>query len=998
MIVSKFGLRDLVGTVPNITDGIPSTYWTFDNPSGLANNSWIQIDFGYNVNLLLFRLQKLAQGIGDFVVVCSDAPATNGSDAVQSGDFVTQVFRDSATGQPPNTPDLKFWSPADLYPSVWAPTIADSSSTGGSNPTPAAPEGTGVSAGSANTSYFTMPLLPKAFRYYRLMPAGTLGISAGVQLSEFLPIYSLAISQFGFSAPEPTSNMADGDLSTVWTPSHSSFASADSFPSDGSAVIFGGSHPYIQLDFGVSVALGMLLISQLPGALSPCRLIASGLPATDASNSVRNGDVEIARFSQAELDAGQFKATSLNVGGAQSFRYYRLVFEKNEGPSGAAIRDFSVFFPLNKTYVESDYDSIWGRGERSVNGLITSGWYGYNGIVTGAGSVDNIFDGSVTNNLTMAGGNTPAGASVWFDFGPWGLELHGFQFVDTTGGTFTTPVPVTLVGGLSPGAYFPASYTATVATFQWSQSALPATNEILFEPSQPFGWPHYEFVLPTAHTSMPSGAFIIGDLWLKIAHSNLDGGDRRNLGSTRPDKFVQVGIGPGIAVRTSGGVTDLGLPDLVDGSFFHNGSPTGSRSNGTHLIDATTGGVVNTVGRYIEFTFPRNVRMNHLILNTFSAQESYTGSAPDHWGVWHWEVSDDNVNFETVGGSWSFSPGVNYMLAPRQTANSPASTSTWIATSSYQTSSMLVSGNPPQTVTVHAAPSADGGQASAVEKKHGKLYLEATCSIAGVGGFGFTDGGKNLNFGSTPSHALTLNTDGKVYANDATAVATFTAFSGTHRWGWALDLDAALFWVRLDNGNWNNSPTANPATGVGGLNLRNAAWSWTLLSLWFWADTTGDTCTFNSLGPFTDVKPAGFAAWDQGYVSASQSGFNPPATGHPIWRMVLDSGSFGGSQTMIQFLFNLTDEGNQETGFRVSFSDDGPELTIPAISSFIGPPGNPFVVALSDNTTDGLTATISIVQAHVMRFDIDDGGDIEFVSRDLMPSQVVQTVTVITGS
>lgn len=971
MIASKFGLRDLAGSVSSIADGIPSTFWSFDNPPGLPGNSWMQFDFGYEVNLVLFRLQKLAQGIGDFVIVCSDAPATSGSDAVQSGDFVTPVFRDLPTGTPPDAPDLKFW------------TIPIT--------------GTGTASGAPNTSYFTMPLLPKAFRYYRLMPAGTLAISAGVQLSEFQPDASITVTQSGFTSSDPTSNMVDGDLGSLWTPTHSTFASADLFPGDGSAPLPGFNYPFIQLDFALPVVLGMLLVKQLPGALPPCRLIASNLPATLVSNSVQAGDVQIASFSQAEIDSGQFKQTNLNTGDGQSFRYYRLVFQKNAGPSGAAVREMQVFFPLNKTYIENDYDSIWGRGERVKNGIVSTGWYGYNSIVN---NTDNVFDGTTTNNLTFGGGNTPAGASMWFDFGPWGLELHGFALVCSgLGSTQTTPTSVALVGGLAPGAYLGISYTATFSEVQWSQSNLPALNETLFEPSKPFGWPHYEFLVAHAQNPIAAGSFIFGDVWLKVAHSNLDGGDRRNIGGTRPDKFVQISLSSGVVARTVSG--DLPLTALVDGGFNHAGTPPGSRNTGTRLVEPVHSGAVTNPGEWIQFEFPRNVRMNHIILNTFSAQESYSAGLPQHWGAWHWEYSDDGAAFTSMGGSWSFSPGVDFMLAPRQTASSPETSSVFINNTAYATSTMVASGNPAQSVTVVSTPSAHGGQGSPTEKRNGKLYLEAVCHIGAAGGFGFYDGAKNVNAGSSPADAITLNTDGKVYVKDSTAVVTGFgggSLTGTHRYGWALDLDAALGWVRIDGGNWNNDPTANPVTGVGGIDLRNTSFGWAVLQIWFWADTTGDTCTFNSLGPFTDTKPAGFSAWDQAFASASQSGFNPPAFGHAYWRMVLDSGSFGGAQTMVQFIFNLTDEGNQETAYRVSFSDDASDgLTLPLPSNFISPAGNPYQVAFSDGANDGLTEVISITTAHILRFDIDDGADIEFVSRDLMPSQVVQTVVNIRG-
>jgi hypothetical protein len=35
----------------------------------------------------------------------------------------------------------------------------------------------------------------------------------------------------------------------------------------------------------------------------------------------------------------------------------------------------------------------------------------------------------------------------------------------------------------------------------------------------------------------------------------------------------------------------------------------------------------------------------------------------------------------------------------------------------------------------------------------------------------------------------------------------------------AVDLGGAVIWFRVSGGNWNNSGTANPATGTGGVSL-----------------------------------------------------------------------------------------------------------------------------------------------------------------------------------
>lgn len=957
--MKQVGFTDRVNTVANVGDGDANTSWIAD--FNQTRGGWLEMDVGYPVKMFKIHLQKAVGGFGDFMLIGSDFTATTIGDAVQSTDEQFGPFRDSIGI--------------------------------GANGLPA--------AATFNTFSGINPVA--AHRFWRLVnvgpnnPVGDNVTQAGVttllsmQIVEWSWDGAVVATQAGFtpaSTSGPISNLVDNDQSTLWTPSASSLSSASAFPTAGANVAPGGNYPYIQLDYGAPACIGLLSFNmEKPGVMQPCRLIASNSPATSPSNSVQAGDVEILRLAQADLDANTFVETTLNTPDGLSYRYYRFVFEKGKGPTGGGIREIIGFQRQSNVYIDSDYDSIWSRGDRIANGLLTTGWYGFPSQVS---PPQNAFNGLTTDRFTLGAGAVLGGAAWWWDFGYWGVELHGIAFpsdVDTVG---VSGFPYTLVGGLAPGFYWPASYMLEFEGFGWDIEVLPSISPIEFSPAVPWGWAHYEIVLLQNET-FPT-TVMADEVWFKVAHSTLDGGDRRNIGGTRPDKQVTVTTSAGIDRVTTGG--HQALSGLVDGGF--SGSSLG-KTVGVQLVTHGASTPVNAAGQYIQFQFPRTVRMNNLVLNTILHQETYTvPNVPDHYGIWHWEVSNDNVNFTRVGQSWSFTPGCDYMTAPRIQGGNAQTSTLFINTATYQTGTMLASGNPANTVTVHTTPASDGAQRSSQPKMHGRLYVEAQITIASAGGFGVVDGA-NLNFVSNHINVAQLNADGKIYANNATALAVgLGTLTGSHRIAAAFDLDAGLFWMRADGGLWNNDASADPGTGTNGLNLNNGGQWWSELYLLFWGDTAGDTCTIFPAGPFTIPPPQGFVGWDIKFQAAGQLGFSPPAFGSFIWRMVLDSGpAFGTSAELIQFVFNLTDEGDQTTFFRTSFSDgDGDGMTISTAGFTV--PGDPFVVALSDGDSDGLTMTPTLTHNPVMRLDMDDGADIEFFS-DLFPSSVVQVSLMTNG-
>ena len=81
--------------------------------------------------------------------------------------------------------------------------------------------------------------------------------------------------------------------------------------------------------------------------------------------------------------------------------------------------------------------------------------------------------------------------------------------------------------------------------------------------------------------------------------------------------------------------------------------------------------------------------------------------------------------------------------------------------------------------------------------------------------------------------------------------------------------------MRSGGNNWNNSATANPATGTGGFSFSG------MLSPVFIVfneqDPTG-VAVLNTTGPFAVTTPAGFSPWD-----------NTTVTGRPSLMLILGS-------------------------------------------------------------------------------------------------------------
>lgn len=145
----------------------------------------------------------------------------------------------------------------------------------------------------------------------------------------------------------------------------------------------------------------------------------------------------------------------------------------------------------------------------------------------------------------------------------------------------------------------------------------------------------------------------------------------------------------------------------------------------------------------------------------------------------------------------------------------------------------------------------------------GKFYFQALINVltstnfeVGIASSSFGFSGGFLGTGGFTS--LGWDHAGAVLVNGSTA-ATIQSYAAGDTVCVAIDLGSGLYWFRTNGGNWNNSGTANPATGVGGLAISLAVDSYfpgvTLL-------TTGDQATFNfGATAYSQTPPVGFGNW-----------------------------------------------------------------------------------------------------------------------------------------
>jgi len=161
-------------------------------------------------------------------------------------------------------------------------------------------------------------------------------------------------------------------------------------------------------------------------------------------------------------------------------------------------------------------------------------------------------------------------------------------------------------------------------------------------------------------------------------------------------------------------------------------------------------------------------------------------------------------------------------------------------------------------------------------KSAGKFYYEVTNivtitfpGVTGVG-VGIANSTFNLDVGTGVGSYLGYDNQGigffdygAIWSNGLN-VATDTPWeTAGDMAAVAVDIGAKLFWARqIPFGNWNGNPSADPATGVGGISFPSGLTAAIFPAVCCLGSTDPETIKINfGATTFTGSVPSGFSAW-----------------------------------------------------------------------------------------------------------------------------------------
>lgn len=337
-------------------------------------------------------------------------------------------------------------------------------------------------------------------------------------------------------------------------------------------------------------------------------------------------------------------------------------------------------------YQEADYDSMWSKGRRFAAGLITAGETGWSIVFAPASE-------GVDNRLGNgpAPGSGPVNSSVW-----WKLsvpqDVRGYRFVGTdliqmdhigtwdfVGGFGIADGGGTAVflghdGGVGGYATEFDAFVGNQGNTTGSPTYLPGTTppDVIYMTEFP-ATPRLQVLFDTYIFNFRAGTRtdvrFCNEIEFKIAHSNLDGGDRRSTNG-RPEKRVAFSMSSEWVASATGTTIDP-QDALFDGIHRYDTGSDVSKQDRSAAIGksaATIGDPVSTVGAYLQFVFPRPVIMKRLCIPLFNdadGEQYDSGDLPTKFGMWHWEYSKNSgASWVACPQSWSFTESQD-LVAPR---------------------------------------------------------------------------------------------------------------------------------------------------------------------------------------------------------------------------------------------------------------------------------------------------------------------------------------------
>lgn len=190
-----------------------------------------------------------------------------------------------------------------------------------------------------------------------------------------------------------------------------------------------------------------------------------------------------------------------------------------------------------------------------------------------------------------------------------------------------------------------------------------------------------------------------------------------------------------------------------------------------------------------------------------------------------------------------------------------ASTATWDATLPSGTPAQLTYSNGNATVSTTASTAgarftrASTTSGKTAGKWFARFALAGTTGVRGVGLGTSAAGGSNGSTGGTVGTQRFWWSGPSLLTGATTAMGTnINTTNGSVELAW--DATADLIWVRLVGGNWNNNPSADPATGAGGISTSGRAGAALMPMCGLPNVTTASAATIESAAP-----PSGFTQW-----------------------------------------------------------------------------------------------------------------------------------------
>jgi hypothetical protein len=188
----------------------------------------------------------------------------------------------------------------------------------------------------------------------------------------------------------------------------------------------------------------------------------------------------------------------------------------------------------------------------------------------------------------------------------------------------------------------------------------------------------------------------------------------------------------------------------------------------------------------------------------------------------------------------------------------------------------------------HSNTTIPGGAQALAPQVAGKWYFEITQTTTPHGTADVVAGlyPVPVNLGNTSNGTggvSVLSGNGAIWISSVNTV-LLGAFAAGDVCGVAVDFTAGLFWARKNAGNWNNSGTANPATGAGGLAIVSSA-PWAPVVVFNGSGSqAGDSYTANfGATSYANTAPSGFnnlVAWTPFKLTTTLSSPQPGMAGY----------------------------------------------------------------------------------------------------------------------